>query len=235
MHLIILSTLLRLTPCSLCRNATRLLVTHQTQWLHSCSRVVVLQAGSILADAPWTSLKDSDNKELQSILFHHGQGMQQHSSSSPAKSDTSHSSHIPAPETIQKQLQTNPVAVAADAGNVEDSTGSLEFVEAASAHSSPMAPVLAQPGQEEEASSVHGTGTAGLGDEDSDQTATHTNPLFNNIADAKVESHNDVGNQSKGEKEDKLHSPGSTAVVELAAVSKPVTAGTSDGSLYVPI
>jgi hypothetical protein len=39
------------------RGATRILVTHQTQWLHACDRVLVLRDGAIAADGPWAALR----------------------------------------------------------------------------------------------------------------------------------------------------------------------------------
>jgi hypothetical protein len=38
------------------RGRTRLLVTHQTQWLHACDRVMVVRNGAIVADGPWNQL-----------------------------------------------------------------------------------------------------------------------------------------------------------------------------------
>jgi hypothetical protein len=40
-----------------CRGCTRVLVTHQTQWLHACDRVLVMRAGAIVADGPWSRLQ----------------------------------------------------------------------------------------------------------------------------------------------------------------------------------
>ena len=49
-----------------CRACTRLLVTHQTQWLHACDRVLVLRDGAIVADGSWAQLRtDLTLHELQ--------------------------------------------------------------------------------------------------------------------------------------------------------------------------
>jgi hypothetical protein len=34
------------------------LVTHQTQWLHACGRVLVVRRGRVIADGPWAALRD---------------------------------------------------------------------------------------------------------------------------------------------------------------------------------
>jgi ABC-type glutathione transport system ATPase component len=41
-------------------------VTHQTQWLHACDRVLVMRHGAIVADGPWATLAaDPSLPELQ--------------------------------------------------------------------------------------------------------------------------------------------------------------------------
>lgn len=43
-----------------------MLVTHQTQWLHACDRVLVMRSGAIVADGPWAELAaDPSLPELQ--------------------------------------------------------------------------------------------------------------------------------------------------------------------------
>lgn len=137
----------------MCRNATRILVTHQTQWLHSCSRVIVMQAGTIVTDAPWTLLKDSENlpKVLRNLELRHG-----------LASPTYTAQHQPQPELIpdtipamelhshsQKELHLGTNQAQED--NIHGGPLSFPLVDHASEHSSPMAPLLAGLGQEDDA------------------------------------------------------------------------------------
>lgn len=39
------------------RGTTRILITHQTQWLHACDRVLVLRCGAVVADGAWADLR----------------------------------------------------------------------------------------------------------------------------------------------------------------------------------
>lgn len=38
-----------------------MLVTHQSQWLHACTRALVMRGGKIIIDSPWIPLQDSTN------------------------------------------------------------------------------------------------------------------------------------------------------------------------------
>eukprot|EP00892_Ulva_mutabilis_P006809 jgi/Ulvmu1/44/UM001_0047.1 len=46
-------------PAGILGHCTRVLVTHQTQWLQACDRVLVLRAGHVVADGHWKALQMS--------------------------------------------------------------------------------------------------------------------------------------------------------------------------------
>jgi hypothetical protein len=50
------------------RGCTRVLVTHQTQWLHACDRVYVLRRGAVIGEGPWKDLHQrADLPELKHV------------------------------------------------------------------------------------------------------------------------------------------------------------------------
>lgn len=133
-----------------CRNATRILVTHQTQWLHSCSRALVMQAGSIVADAPWKLLRASDT--LPDGLTDLELRRPSSSPNSPDQTPPGAVSAAATPPTqrhrfsIEKQTRLQRTSSSASSPVAE-----LYATVYATAHSGPMAPVLAELGHEEEA------------------------------------------------------------------------------------
>lgn len=202
-------------------------MTHQTQWLHSCSRVIVLQAGTILADAPWKRLQHSDNlPQGLSNLTAPDQRVQD-AQSNPGVHILVPSSHPPPhmtqhnPNHSQKSLHLERDPDLNGAGDNGSPPGHPTADEAA-AHSSPMGATLAEPGQEDEAAvdadTVGAVGSVSIPTDSRQKWDSSARVAVGAVDTKDVEVK--AGYENDTEKEGKAESLPGSSVVELAATSK---------------
>lgn len=105
-----------------CRKATRVLVTHQSQWLHACPRVLIMHGGKVIVDSPWTPLQEPSMNPPEGPLV-----TSEPYQSTPDVSDPGSSDEGPSSDHSPRKSFDHDVSTFSDTDSCHDSSGSVSF------------------------------------------------------------------------------------------------------------